>query len=116
MGVPAEHVAVEADGGFVVPGMQLEPARGTGLAEDAEALEEAGLPDTDRRAAGVGDNGHGAEVTDIHGWDESLAAVRGGGVDGLPGVVGGQVDRPHVSRARAGRRSPCIRPPGRRPW
>src|SRR5205807_3722345 len=53
IGVPAESVAVEADGGVVVAGVQLEPARGASLTEDTEAWVGARLPDADGGPTGV---------------------------------------------------------------
>jgi hypothetical protein len=75
MGVPVEHCAVEADRRLVVTGVQLEPARSTGLALNPETLVEAWLPDADRSAAAIADHGHRAEVTDRHGLHVHLAAV-----------------------------------------
>ncbi|HET9117350.1 MAG TPA: hypothetical protein VFN75_04605 [Pseudonocardiaceae bacterium] len=37
-----------------------------------------GLPDTDRGTARVGDDGHGAEVSDVHRGHDDLAPVRDG--------------------------------------
>ena len=94
--VPLEHVSVELDRRVVVTGVQLEPVRRAGLAEDAEALVETGLPDADRGLPHVGHDGHPAQLHHVHGRDDHATAVRDRGIDGRRRVVGGEVHGPDI--------------------
>src|SRR5947208_6805132 len=43
-----------------------------------------------------------SDLGEGHGSDVYLPTVRRGGIGRLSGIIGGQVDRPHVRHARAG--------------
>ena len=101
-GVPAEDLPVERQGALVVPGLELEPARGARLAENPETLKLLRLPRTNRGPSGVAYGGHRANVADVHGRHDDVTAIGLGRLDRLPGVVSRQMNHPCVRHARTG--------------
>src|ERR1035441_3666973 len=60
VGVPLEHRAVKGDGGGVIPGEQLEPARRSVLVEDREPWKGPRLPGAQGGAGRVDEHGRRA--------------------------------------------------------
>ena len=87
--------------------MQLEPRRRRGFAHEAEALVRPGSPHADDGLTGVGDDGHRAEVHDIHDRRDDLTALARRRLGRLRRVLRGQVHRPHVGHPFARIRHPA---------
>ena len=101
--LPAEHLAVERQGGGIVPGQQLVPDRCPGFVDPAEAGMGLWLPDADGAAAGIAQHRRGALVPDDQRIQHHLPARRGGRIGGSGGIRGSQVNRPCVREGGLGR-------------
>jgi hypothetical protein len=110
LGVPAEHLAVEAPAVLEGPGVDLPPGHGARLVDHAGADVLVGLPHPDGRPARVGDHGQAARRPQGRGGHQHLPAGGRGPAGGLVGVAGdpdvpvaGDALGGHLGRHRPGR-------------